>query len=208
MKYWSWERPMMMAAPEVKPEMTGCARNETRNPRRKKPAPIWKAPTRKDVMKASFAYSSGQRSACRSQSSFGSVELLCAKYSGHCSSVSAPLRPTSTRSETIATGPTPSWRDVPIRAYVITGSTEVYMPYLYCSPAMSAYDIDCGMSITPTVSPATRSALNEVRVVRGPQSKMGNRLRTSCVSPVHSDWHVQYSSATWRTKGVFVSGSP
>ena len=38
MKYCSCESPMMIAAAEVKPEMTGCARKETRKPRRRKPA--------------------------------------------------------------------------------------------------------------------------------------------------------------------------
>ena len=31
-KYWSCDRPIMMAAAEVKPEMTGWARKETRKP--------------------------------------------------------------------------------------------------------------------------------------------------------------------------------
>ena len=73
----------------------------------------------------------------------------------------------------MATGPTPSCRDVPISAYVITGTTDVYSPYLYCSPAMSAYDIDCGMSITPTVRPATTSARSEAALILGNQVSTG-----------------------------------
>ena len=37
MKYCTCERPMTIAAAEVKPEITGCARKETRKPRRRKP---------------------------------------------------------------------------------------------------------------------------------------------------------------------------
>jgi hypothetical protein len=40
MKYWICDRPIVIAAPEVKPETTGWARKETRKPSWRKPAAI------------------------------------------------------------------------------------------------------------------------------------------------------------------------
>ena len=41
-------------------------------------------------------------------------------------------------SDTIATGPTASWRDVPKTAYAITGAIDAYSPIWGGSPARSA----------------------------------------------------------------------
>lgn len=90
----------------------------------------------------------------------------------------------------IATGPTTWWRELPSTAYTIVGAKAEYMPYTYCSPAMFAYDMDCGMTITPTVRPAATSALMIAQLSAGTQRRI-----EQCV------FALAHASATFSSRG-------
>ena len=53
------ERPIVMAAPDVKPEMTGWPRKLMRNPNLQIAAPNWMIPTKNMATKTKLAYASG-----------------------------------------------------------------------------------------------------------------------------------------------------
>ena len=61
------------------------------------------------------------------------------------------------RREMMATGPIASCRELPVAAYISSGMKDEYSPYSPGSPAISAYAMLCGMTIIPTVVPASTS---------------------------------------------------
>ena len=95
-KCFNWLNPMMMAAAEVKPLMTGCDRKLTKKPSRNNPMPNCSKPTNKAVVIAYNKYSSGE------------------------AGFSAPI-PAAVSKDTIATGPTANCLEVPKTAYNIKG---------------------------------------------------------------------------------------
>ena len=88
-KYFTWLRLIIIAAPEVKPLITGFDRKETKKPIFKTPNITWIIPTNSDNNIAIWIYSPGE------------------------TILKAP-RPAATRSESIATGPTANCLEVPI----------------------------------------------------------------------------------------------
>ena len=93
----SWLSPMMMAAAEVKPLMTGRERKSTKKPILSTPRSNWIDPMNK------------------------ARKMAMAIYSSIPESDSAP-RPEATIMESMATGPTASCREVPKKAYTTCGT--------------------------------------------------------------------------------------
>src|SRR5690606_16116362 len=95
-KFLNWLNPMIKAAAEVNPAITGCDKKLIRNPSRKKPSNIWMIPAINAVAIASTTNSFVQ----------GSANLLT---------------PDNTSSGTSATGPTDNCRELPKIAYNNSG---------------------------------------------------------------------------------------
>ena len=102
-KCFNWLKPMMIAAAEVKPLMTGWDKKLTKKPKRKTPMASCNTPTIKAAVSAYTKYNSGV------------------------AGCNAPI-PAAVSKETIATGPTANWREVPIIAYSIKGTVTAYKP--------------------------------------------------------------------------------
>ena len=94
------EKPMMIAAAAVKPTSTECDRKFTTKPSRPKP--------QDEVDDADHEREQG-----------GGADVA-----GACPVRTAARAPRRSCSDTIATGPTASWRDVPNTAYTRTGTIE------------------------------------------------------------------------------------
>ena len=97
------DRPMMMAAAEVKPRITGCDRKLTTLPIRHRASTSWIAPTMKASRMASATNCSEPR-------------------------VASGARADAVRIEDTAAGPVASWLDDPQSAATITGRKPAYRP--------------------------------------------------------------------------------
>ena len=109
----TWDATMMIAEAAVNPTSTECDRKLTTNPSRPKRSARWTAPTSTASSAAPARYDDDPSS-----------------YSG--ASAVAVI------SDTMATGPTANWREVPNAAYASTGAIEAYRPIWGGRPASSA----------------------------------------------------------------------
>lgn len=70
---------------------------------------------------------------------------------------------TCTISDMMAVGPIVTSLQLPNKAYTKHPMKAEYNPYWGSSPATTAYAMPCGITVSPTVNPATRSSTKNCR---------------------------------------------